>query len=301
MAPRIDPILPLVWRSPTDLQLGAVGTRVVLADAGGLETGLISALRHGASVDTLMTIGTALGGSIEEVHRILDVLRPTFESRSIPVGGTVEEGRELRAIVALDADGPIAEHLSAGLERLGWQVAYGERVADDAERVSLAVVATAWVMSPARHLPWLRRDIPHLAIVMDDEGARIGPLVEPGEGPCLRCLDLTRRDEDAAWPAIAAQLAGRPAPAPDARLELEAAVLATAMIDDRMGYGSTSFADVSVQISRRRPSLLPRRRRHEPHPDCGCRVPGGIATAPARLDGRHRPAASSATAGAVHA
>ena len=49
MAPRIDPALPLVWRSPAELQLGGLTPRVVMRDPGGLETGLVAALRHGAS------------------------------------------------------------------------------------------------------------------------------------------------------------------------------------------------------------------------------------------------------------
>ena len=42
-------------------------------------------------------------------------------------------------------------------------------------------------------------------------GCSSGPLVTPGRGPCLRCLDLHRCDRDPAWPALLAQLA-LPAP-----------------------------------------------------------------------------------------
>ena len=34
----------------------------------------------------------------------------------------------------------------------------------------------------------------------------VGPLVIPGVTSCLECADLHRRDRDAAWPAVAAQL-----------------------------------------------------------------------------------------------
>ncbi|MBV8860394.1 MAG: cyclodehydratase, partial [Mycobacterium sp.] len=34
----------------------------------------------------------------------------------------------------------------------------------------------------------------------------VGPLVIPGVTSCLGCADLHRRDRDAAWPAVAAQL-----------------------------------------------------------------------------------------------
>lgn len=34
----------------------------------------------------------------------------------------------------------------------------------------------------------------------------VGPFVHPGRTPCLRCLDLTRRDADPAWPTLLPQL-----------------------------------------------------------------------------------------------
>jgi bacteriocin biosynthesis cyclodehydratase domain-containing protein len=306
MVPRIDPALPLVWRSPTDLQLGATTPRVVLRDAGTVETGLIAALRHGASIETLRTIGAGLGGRPDEVERVLAALRPSFEPgrrQGVSVAGTAAP-----PVVAVDAEGAVGARLTADLAVLGYDVirvsrAGGHPDADDAasdDRAALAVIAATWAVRPAHHLPWLRRDVPHLAIVFDDTGARIGPLVEPGRGPCLRCLDLARRDDDAAWPVIAAQLAGRPAATRTERAAIEVAALAIALIDDRLAHDSVALSDASLTLSRERPGA-PRRRRHAPHPECGCRAPAGTAMAPVRLDGRRPSAASSASTGAVPA
>ena len=41
---------------------------------------------------------------------------------------------------------------------------------------------------------------------MRDGIGLVGPLVIPGVTSCLGCADLHRRDRDAAWPAVAAQL-----------------------------------------------------------------------------------------------
>lgn len=294
MTPRIDPTLPLVWRSPTDMQLGATRARVVLRDAGDLESSLIAALRHGASVSTLLTIGTGLGAPADDVRRLLAALEPAFMPDQDRVdatsGAMTADGR---ARVALDAEGLVERHLAQNLDALGYDV-----VADP-DDAAIAVISAPWAVTPARYLPFLRRDVPHLAIVFDDTGARIGPLVEPGVGPCLRCLDLARRDGDAAWPVIAAQLAGRPAASCTPRAVLDASALATAAIDDRLAYGLTTLADASLTLEGH--GALPRRRRHEPHQECGCRTPAESATAPVRLDGRRSRAPSSATAGAVPA
>jgi hypothetical protein len=309
MVPRIDPALPLVWRTPADLQLGATAARVVLRDAGALETGLIAALRHGASIETLRTIGAGLGGRPEEVERVLAALRPAFEPERGRAASVVDAGADAPPVVAVDADGAVGARLTADLAVLGYDVVDVSRAdappatagAAPDDRPALAVVAATWAVRPARHLPWLRRDVPHLAIVFDDTGARVGPLVEPGRGPCLRCVDLSRRDDDPAWPVIAAQLAGRRAATLTERAAIEVVALAVAVIDDRLAHDSVALSDASLTLSRERPGAPPRRRRHAPHPECGCRAPGGTVTAPVRPDGRRPSAASSASAAAVPA
>ena len=304
MAPRIDPTLPLVWRSPSDLQLGAAEARVIVPDAGELESNLITALRHGVSTSTLLTLATGLGATADDVHALLARLEPAFVPATEPPPGA-GPGPDATAppapppapaIVALDADGLVRARLEQSLTALGYDVA---DAGDAVDAAALAVIAAPWVIQPARYLPFLRRDVPHLAVVFDDTGARIGPLVEPGRGPCLRCLDLTRRDADAAWPAIAAQLAGRPAASRTPRAELDASAVATAVVDDRLTHGLTGLAAASLTLER--PGALPRRRRHEPHPDCGCRTPAGTATVPVRLAVHHPREASSGRAGAVPA
>jgi hypothetical protein len=302
MAPRIDPNLPLVWRTPNELQLGAAVPRVVLTDPGELETGLIAALRHGASLSTLQTIGGGLGGSPEAVSRLLDTLAPAFESAGERVDTAASGTRNPSPpLVALDADDATSERLAANLATLGYAVTRASDAfvaAAPAPGVAVVVIAASWVIAPARHLPWLRHDVPHLAIVFDDAGARVGPLVEPGVGPCLRCLDLNRRDDDAAWPVIAAQLASRPAASRTARAVHDATAVAASVIDDRLAHNVTTLANASITLAG--PGVPPRRRAHRPHPECGCRAPGGSVTAPARLDGRHGEP-SSARAAAVPA
>lgn len=303
MSPRIDPTLPLVWRSPTDLQLGATRARVILPDAGELEANLISALRHGVSRSTLITIGTGLGATVDEVTHLLALLEPAFLGEPANQEASVSPAADDTApeppkLVAVDADGLVQRRLAQGLEALGYEVTESTD-ARDAGDVALAVIAAPWVVPPGRYLPLLRRDVPHLAIVFDDTGARVGPLVEPGSGPCLRCLDLARRDADAAWPVVAAQLAGRPAASCTPRAALDASALAVAVVDDRLAHGSTGLAAASFTLAG--PGALPRRRRHPAHPECGCRTPAGSATVPVRLAVRRRREASSTTAGAVPA
>jgi bacteriocin biosynthesis cyclodehydratase domain-containing protein len=48
--------------------------------------------------------------------------------------------------------------------------------------------------------------VAHLPVRVRDGAGLVGPLVIPGVTSCLGCADLHRRDRDAVWPAVAAQL-----------------------------------------------------------------------------------------------
>lgn len=298
MAPRIDPALPLVWRSPVELQLGAETPRVIIDDPGPLETGLIGLLRHGASLATVRTIGAGLDGSPGDIDRVLALLAPAFVADSDEADDAsdrVPAETGARALVVVDGPAPFAARLSAMLAHLGHATTTPAEFdgATAAAVPALAVLAAHWVVPPSQHLRWLRADVPHLVVVDDDRGWRVGPLVEPGRGPCVRCLELERRDRDPAWPVIAAQLAGSPAPSlpRGIRALFDAAVAAAGAVDDRLRRGDESLIAASLTPGETSPSTS-----YRPHPECGCRAPAGIATAPAPLAGR-RPAGPSSIAG----
>jgi bacteriocin biosynthesis cyclodehydratase domain-containing protein len=283
MTPRLDPALPLVWRSPRELQLGGVRPVTVLPDPGPAELGVLRALASGASSSTLRTIGTALGASAAEVDALLQRLEPAFAREPAQPAG---------ARVALAGDPDVVAELASLLVRLGHRPV-GAASADPAD-VGVAVLVGAWVIAPGTHLPWLAADVPHLAVVVDERGVEIGPLVRPGRSACLRCVHLWRRDADAAWPAIAAQLAVAPPPPRSPRAEHEALALAASVVDDLARTGRTALDAAIVRVSGEAGSHQPAPRPIGAHPECGCRALAGTATAPARLDAR-RPAPPNST------
>jgi bacteriocin biosynthesis cyclodehydratase domain-containing protein len=305
MTPRLDPALPLVWRTPDTVQLGAAAPRAIIERPGPLETGLLQALRHGASLSTLVTIGSGFDGTPDQVRAFVDRLAPACLEAETGADAATDAASAPNSI-AVDGEGPLAELVAAELRSLGHEVGRLDRGRDDQPvprsepaEPALVVIIADWAITPARHLPLMRRDVPHLVVLCDDAGIRVGPLVEPGVGPCVRCLDLARRDEDAAWPVIAAQLAGRPAPESSPRLRFEAAAVAARAVDDRVRTGESGLAAASVSFDRSR--LDAHRRRHGSHPQCGCRAPGGIAI-PHVLPGAGRPPVpSSARAAGVPA
>jgi hypothetical protein len=290
MTPRLDPALPLVWRSPSELQLGGARPSAVLADPGPAELGLLRALSPGASVSTLRTIGTGLGATEAEVDALLERLEPAFAPDAVP---------ERTAVVAIGGDAESIGPLVRLVARLGHRPVDADAI--DPREADIAVLVGAWVIAPGAHLPWLAADVPHLAVVLDERGAEVGPLVRPGSGPCLRCVHLGRRDADAAWPAIAAQLAATAPPPRAARAEHEALALAASVVDDLVRTGRTELDAATVVLSDAGGSPRPAPRPLEAHPECGCRALGGTATAPVHLDARRPARPSSASADAVPA
>jgi hypothetical protein len=110
---------------------------------------------------------------------------------------------------------------------------------------------------------------PHLAVTIRDGTPVIGPFVPAGGRPCLRCLDLHRRDRDPAWPGPPR----RPLPEglqPCAVATLLAATaFATAEVLTHLDGGRPQTLGASVEIAS--PGRT-RRRRWPPHPSCRCAV-----------------------------
>jgi hypothetical protein len=118
---------------------------------------------------------------------------------------------------------------------------------------------------------------PHLAVVCAQDRVVVGPLVLPGRGPCLRCLDLHRTDRDPAWPQMAAQLLSQAA-SPQARARGEtasstagaglAALQVLSFLDD-LAVPATLGRTLEVTL----PDGLIEARRWPTHPACGCCPP----------------------------
>jgi bacteriocin biosynthesis cyclodehydratase domain-containing protein len=114
------------------------------------------------------------------------------------------------------------------------------------------------------------RRLAHLAVAVRDGTVVVGPLVRPGQSPCLNCLDLHRMDRDPAWPVVAAQLHTGPDAAEPlaATTALTAAAYAAAEVLTHIDGGLPVTLGATVEISGPGRAV---RRRWTQHPRCGCR------------------------------
>jgi hypothetical protein len=260
---RLDPRLPLVWRSPNSFQIG-IDTPLALVEKlpPGAER-LIEALASGITRSGYDVVARAAGVHPDEAERLLHTLTPAFRSPSAraPSAAVLGSNTVAREIAAVLADAGRLDH--------------------DADRASLVVLVEDWVIAPGDHGAWLRRDVPHLPVVVGDIGVTIGPLVRPGRGPCLYCVHLARVDADPAWPAIASQLWGRPGPAISRLAVAEAAALTARRLRFPSGSSSRALSWRIDRSGRVTPTVWWR------HPSCRCAAPPGSDWAPE--DDRARP------------
>ncbi|MCZ2838693.1 ThiF family adenylyltransferase [Modestobacter sp. VKM Ac-2985] len=225
---------------------------------------------------------------------------------AVVVDGATRVGVPLAAVLAASGVGWVHVR-DRGATRAGDAVVGGVTAADEGRPRALAAADAVRRASPLTDLrplppdrapdlvvlcrPWAAADplsaalqqagTPHLVATVREETGVVGPLVLPGgSGGCLRCADAWRRDDDPAWPRLAAQLAAVEPAASGATITclltaLTAAVQVLAHLD-----GGDDPVTVGATLELRPPGILPRLRRWPPHPGCVCHGGGRGATPP---------------------
>ncbi|WP_374007085.1 hypothetical protein [Leifsonia sp. LS-T14] len=266
MVHALDPRIPRVWRTPHSIQFGIDEPVLVLDEVSSADERMLVALAAGVTTDGLQLVAdragspeTAASAAAELLRRVTPVLAPERRDPLPPP-----------ALVVLDGCGPTAAALDAILHDAGMEVRSGLSWTDEAvDRADAAVIVASYAVEPQRHARWLRRDVPHLPIVFGDTGVTVGPYVRPGRGPCLRCLDLHRTDDDPAWPAMATQLHTRTPPGETAVVAAAtAARVAAVLLAGWRDPGVSPRTGVSARLPAGGTDWVSRE--WAPHPECGC-------------------------------
>ncbi len=262
---RLDPAHPPLWRDATTLQFG-LDDVARLEDPQPWEQRLLAALADGvtelgwAALLKQRRIPRAQGEALlAELQPVL-IAAPPRPAIVLQVGPAVAPAVTDRVAAAMTAAG-------ADVRMQGWPDTPPAVTAPE-----VVVLLAAHVVEPARAAALVSRDIPHLPVVFDGGGARVGPVIRPGLTACLACEAATARERDAQWPTVASQLVGR-ACAIDLEVAAEAARAAVQLLTGSEAPGR------SVRLDARSPHRV--WRTHRPHEECGCRSLGGTGTAPA--------------------
>ncbi|GAB3580942.1 hypothetical protein GCM10027406_21210 [Leifsonia lichenia] len=277
----LDPRIHRVWRSPSTLQFGVDRAILTLDDLSNADERMLVALDAGVTMSGLQMVARRARADAAAPARLLRRLAPVL---AVPLPRQQEDGqqedgekqggeqqRRERPVAVLDGAGHTAVRLIELLDAAGVDARSGLSWTDPVvDKAAVAVVVGAFAIEPERHRRWLRRDVPHLAVVFGDDRVRVGPFVEPGLGPCLGCVDLWLADADPAWPAMASQLYTRDARRETPLIGSAAASVAGFALLGRLGGGrELSRSSVTIDYA----DGAQAEQSWEPHPACGCAMP----------------------------
>jgi bacteriocin biosynthesis cyclodehydratase domain-containing protein len=146
--------------------------------------------------------------------------------------------------------GPLSELLAEGLRSSGARVKQSNQphAAVTSADADLVVLTDNLVTDPRMLRELHSQGVAHLAVRVRDGTGLVGPLVIPGVTSCLNCADFHRRDRDAAWPAVAAQLRDTVGVADRATL-LATAALALSQVSRVIGAIRGAESDPPASLS----------------------------------------------------
>lgn len=204
----LDPAMPVLMRPDGAVQVGWDPRRAVrVHPPRGLTTaGLAALLRLMQSpVDIAALQRHAAGHGLADTAE-LDNLVTALVGAGIATRTTPQRSRS--PIVRVHGRGPLSELLLDALRCSGARIRHSTQshAAVATTGTDLVVLSDYLVAEPRMVRDLHAGRIPHLPVRLRDGSGLVGPLVIPGVTSCLNCADLHRRDRDAAWPTVAAQL-----------------------------------------------------------------------------------------------
>jgi bacteriocin biosynthesis cyclodehydratase domain-containing protein len=243
----LDPALPVLLRPDGAVQLGWSPRRAVLIQPprGVTTAGLATLLRAMRSPVSIGELRRHSGLSAGELDGLL---------AQLVTAGVATRGARQRATrsasIRVHGRGPLSELLAEGLRCSGARIKQSNQphAAVTAADADLVVLADNLVVDPRMLRDLHSQGVAHLAVRVRDGTGLVGPLVVPGVTSCLVCADLHRRDRDAAWPAVAAQLRDTVGVADRATL-LATAALALSQVNRVIGAVRGAESDPPTSLS----------------------------------------------------
>lgn len=204
----LDPARPVLLRPDGAVQVGWDPQRAVLVrpPRGLTPAGLVTVLRtmQTPTSAAALRLEAARHGPVDAAE--LDGLLAALVDARVAVRATPRPHRPV--CLRVHGRGPLSDLLVESLRCSGAVVRRSSHphAAVSTSGTDLVVLSDYLVADPRMVRELHAERVPHLPVRVRDGTGLVGPLVLPGKTSCLACADLHRRDRDAAWPAVAAQL-----------------------------------------------------------------------------------------------
>ena len=200
---RLSANLPVVWTSATSIQVGIDPPRAHVDHIPDTAAPLLHALAEGTPASGLAMLARHHQVSQDWVEHLVAQLEPALTTTHTPDPLRLEAWSTSHAITAM-----------VGLARqCGVEVIVPEAITWDTVPTGDTVVLIADYLVHPHWADQLSRDnIVHVPIVFSDQTITVGPLVTPGQTPCLVCVESRRREDMVGWLEVSSQLWGQQSP-----------------------------------------------------------------------------------------
>jgi bacteriocin biosynthesis cyclodehydratase domain-containing protein len=205
----LDPAMPVLLRPDGAVQVGWDPRRAVLVrpPSGLAAAELATLLRSMWSPTPLPELARrAVDRGLTDTDGLTNLVAQLVSAGVATRANRRSNGRT--ASIRVHGRGPLSELLVETVRCSGTRIAHSSQphAAVSATDVDLVVLSDYLVADPRMVRDLHSQGVAHLPVRVRDGIGLVGPLVIPGVTSCLGCADLHRRDRDAAWPVISAQL-----------------------------------------------------------------------------------------------
>lgn len=197
---RIKSGRPLVWRTPSSLQVGVDPPVIRLDDIPDAASPLIYALQDGISSEGYLGLASQLRVPLAEAQRLRVTLEPSF---CLPVVTPPTP-------VVVTGMSATTTHCAEALIRLGIPARRSDNL--NAKGDEVVALLADYLIDPQWPSQLGPGTTPHLPVIFSDQTIAVGPLIVPGETPCLSCREMQLREREPHWLSIGSQLWSTPSP-----------------------------------------------------------------------------------------
>lgn len=203
--------MPVLVRPDGAVQVGWDPRRAVLVrpPRGLTTTGLATLLRSMQSpVEVTVLQRQAAHHGLVDAADLTELIAALADAGIVNRAATAGPRRCRSAAIRVHGRGPLSDLLVDALRCSAARIRRSSQphAAVTAAGTDLVVLSDYLVAEPRMVRELHTAGVPHLPVRLRDGTGLVGPLVIPRVTSCLNCADLHRRDRDAAWPTVAAQL-----------------------------------------------------------------------------------------------